>query len=40
MRSFITGVVAAIVIAVAAAAVLNAIQQPVDVAFSSGAVRL
>ena len=40
MRSFITGVVAAIVIALVAAAALNTIQKPVDVAFSSGAVRL
>ncbi len=40
MRSFIAGVVAAIVIAVIAAAALNMAQEPVDVAFTTSGVRL
>jgi hypothetical protein len=40
MRSFIVACVAAIVVAALGAAVLNALQEPVSVAFSTGAVRL
>ncbi len=40
MRSFIVACVAAIIVAALGAAVLNALQEPVSVAFSTGAVRL
>ncbi len=40
MRSFVAGVVAAIVIAVVAAAALNVVQKPADVAFTTSGVRL
>ncbi len=40
MRSFVAGVVAAIVIAVIAAAALNMVQKPADVAFATSNVRL
>ena len=40
MRVFLASVIAAIVIAVAGALVLNRIQEPVSVAFSAQSVRL
>jgi hypothetical protein len=40
MRSFITACIAAIVIAVVAALALNFIQEPVEVAYSTNAVRI
>jgi hypothetical protein len=40
MRSFILACIAVAVIATAGAAVLSVFQEPVDVAFSTGAVRL
>jgi hypothetical protein len=40
MRSFIVACVAAIVIAVIGGVVLNSIQEPVDKAFTTNAVRL
>jgi hypothetical protein len=40
MRSFITACIAAIVIAVVGAVVLNQVQEPVSVAFTTVGVRL
>jgi hypothetical protein len=40
MRSFIVACIAAVVIAAAAAVVLDAYQKPVDVAFSTTGARL
>jgi hypothetical protein len=40
MRSFITACIAAIVIAFVAALALNFIQKPVEVAYSTEAVRI
>lgn len=40
MRSFVTGVVAAIVIAVVAAAALNMVQKPAEVAFTTSGARI
>ncbi len=40
MRVFITACIAAIVIAVIGGLVLNSIQEPVDKAFSTSAMRL
>jgi hypothetical protein len=40
MRSFLTACIAAIVIAVVAALALNFIQEPVEVAYSTNAVRI
>jgi hypothetical protein len=40
MRVFITACIAAAAIAVIGALALNAIQKPVDVAFSTSAVRI
>jgi len=40
MKSFVTGVVAAIVIAVVAAAALNMVQKPADVAFTTTGARI
>jgi hypothetical protein len=40
MRSFVAACVAAAVIAIAGAYVLNMYQKPVDVAFSTEAVRI
>jgi hypothetical protein len=40
MRSFILACITAVVIAVVGAVVLNSIQEPVDVAFSTEGVRL
>jgi hypothetical protein len=40
MKPFIIACIAAAVIAVGAVAVLNGIQEPVDVAFTTSAVRI
>jgi hypothetical protein len=40
MRSFIIACIAAVVIATVGAVALNSIQEPVEVAFATGAVRL
>ena len=40
MRSFILGCIAALAIAVVAALVLDAVQEPVDTAFTTVGVRL
>ena len=40
MRSFVVACIAAVVIAAIGAVALNFLQQPVDVAFATGAVRL
>jgi len=40
MRSFIAAVIVAIIVAVCGALVLNELQKPVSVAFSTSAVRL
>jgi hypothetical protein len=40
MRSFVTAVIAAIVIAVIGAVALNQMQRPADVAFSTSSVRI
>jgi uncharacterized protein YoxC len=40
MKAFIIACVAAVVIAVIGIAVLDSVQEPVDRAFSTGAVRL
>jgi hypothetical protein len=40
MRSFIVACIAAAVIAIGAAVVLNNIQKPVDVAYTTSAVRI
>jgi hypothetical protein len=40
MKTFIIACVAAIIIAVVAGVVLNSIQEPVDKAFATSAVRL
>jgi hypothetical protein len=40
MRSFIMACIAAAVIAAVAAMILNAVQEPVDVAFTTEAVRI
>ncbi len=40
MKAFIIACVTAVVIAVIGVAVLNSIQEPVDQAFTTGAVRL
>jgi hypothetical protein len=40
MRSFIIACIAAVVIATVGAVALNFFQEPVDVAFATGAVRL
>ena len=40
MRAFIVACIAALVIAVCAVVVLNRVQEPVDVAFATSAVRI
>ena len=40
MRSFIAACVAAAIIAIVAVFVLNSVQKPVDVAFSTSSVRI
>lgn len=40
MKSFVTGIVAAIVIAVIGAVALNMLQKPVDVAFTTSGARI
>ncbi len=40
MRSFITGVLAAIAIAVLAAAVLDMLQKPAEIAFTTSGARI
>ena len=40
MKSFVTGVVAAVVIAVVAAAVLNMVQKPAEVAYTTSGARI
>jgi hypothetical protein len=40
MRSFMASLVAAIVIAAVAAAVLNVVQEPAEIAFTSAGVRI
>jgi hypothetical protein len=40
MRTFIVACIAAVVIAVCAVVVLNGLQEPVDVAFATSAVRI
>jgi hypothetical protein len=40
MRSFIIACVAAVIVATIGALALNRVQEPVSVAFSTGAVRL
>jgi len=40
MKAFVIACVAAVIIAVVGGLVLNSVQEPVDKAFSTGAVRL
>jgi hypothetical protein len=40
MRAFIVACIAAVVIAVCAVVVLNSVQEPVNVAFTTSAVRI
>ena len=40
MKSFVTGVAAAIVIAVVAAAALNMLQKPADIAYTTSGARI
>ena len=40
MKSFLAGCAAAVIIALIGGFVLNAVQEPADKAFSTGAVRL
>lgn len=40
MKAFVTGLIAALVIAIGAAFILNSVNKPVDTAFSTSAARV